>query len=81
MMQTAVQSIKTFLEAILVFFLFLGCTLVFYYGILWVSGEYEKYHRYDEPNGNAVKVVTELSENVPVNETVRRFQYFLKHGE
>ncbi|WP_096201060.1 YqzK family protein [Bacillus sp. FJAT-45350] len=39
-----------------VFILFMGCTLMFYYGILWISEEYESYHRYDEPQGRAVKV-------------------------
>ncbi|WP_062046502.1 YqzK family protein [Bacillus sp. JCM 19034] len=51
---------KTWLQAVLqtlkVFILFMGCTLLFYYGILWVSQEYESYHRYDEPEGKAVKV-------------------------
>ncbi|MGO4888301.1 YqzK family protein [Anaerobacillus sp. MEB173] len=43
-------------ETTRVFLLFMGCTLLFYYGILWVSQEYENYHRYDEPQGRAVKV-------------------------
>lgn len=47
--QTIVQTVK-------VFILFTGCTLLFYYGILWISNEYESYHRYDEPSGKAVKV-------------------------
>lgn len=51
------RRIGTLFEAIWVFFLFVGCTLVFYYGILWVSEEYNNYHRYDEPKGRAVKVV------------------------
>ncbi|KHF41745.1 YqzK family protein [Halalkalibacter okhensis] len=44
------------IQTIKVFLLFMGCTLLFYYGILWVSQEYESYHRYDEPQGKAVKV-------------------------
>lgn len=44
-------------NTIKVFILFVGCTLIFYYGILWVSEEYESYHRYDEPKGRAVKVM------------------------
>lgn len=47
--QTVIQTMK-------VFILFTGCTLLFYYGILWISKEYESYHRYEEPDGKAVKV-------------------------
>ncbi|HHY22267.1 MAG TPA: YqzK family protein [Bacilli bacterium] len=45
-----------------VFVLFTGCTLLFYYGILWISAEYESYHRYDEPKGKAVKVMQMIEE-------------------
>lgn len=43
-------------QTIKVFILFTGCTILFYYGIMWVNEEYQDYHRYDEPNGTAVKV-------------------------
>lgn len=39
-----------------VFILFTGCTVLFYYGIMWVNEEYQNYHRYDEPQGAAIKV-------------------------
>lgn len=49
-------NIKRFIQTIWIFFLFMGCTLLFYYGILWVSDEYNEYHRYEEPEGRSVKV-------------------------
>ncbi|MEH7110509.1 MULTISPECIES: YqzK family protein [Bacillaceae] len=48
-MKMAMQTLK-------VFIIFTGCTILFYYGIMWVSDEYRNYHRYDEPEGSAVKV-------------------------
>jgi hypothetical protein len=39
-----------------VFILFTGCTILFYYGIMWINEEYESYHRYDAPEGAAIKV-------------------------
>ncbi|WP_216830460.1 YqzK family protein [Alkalihalobacterium elongatum] len=75
---------KTWLDAIWntlkVFVLFMGCTLLFYYGILWVSEEYESYHRYDEPKGRAVKVIQ--MEQVNEQPTwVDRLLFFYHFGE
>ncbi|WP_251555405.1 YqzK family protein [Neobacillus muris] len=47
---------KAILQTLKVFILFTGCTVLFYYGIMWVTEEYQNYHRYDEPEGTAVKV-------------------------
>jgi arginine exporter protein ArgO len=47
-----ITMIKTFK----VFVLFTGCTILFYYGIMWLNEEYADYHRYDEPEGAAIKV-------------------------
>ena len=44
-----------------VFILFTGCTVLFYYGIMWVNQEYQNYHRYEEPEGKAVQVSGGLS--------------------
>ncbi|QKS71022.1 DUF4227 family protein [Paenalkalicoccus suaedae] len=46
------------IETFFVFFIFLGCTLVFYYGILWVNAEFIKEDPYMEPSGRAVKVIS-----------------------
>lgn len=47
---------KMIFQTIKVFILFTGCTIIFYYGIMWLNEEYQDYHRYDEPEGAAVKV-------------------------
>lgn len=47
---------KIIIQTIKVFVLFTGCTILFYYGIMWLDEEYQDYHRYDEPQGSAVKV-------------------------
>ena len=41
------------------FVLFLCCTLLFYFGLRALHDEYERYHRYDEPEGQTVKVFLE----------------------
>ena len=43
-------------QTLKVFILFTGCTILFYYGIMWLNEEYTDYHRYDEPQGSAIKV-------------------------
>lgn len=48
--------LKLAFQTIKVFLLFTGCTFLFYYGIMLVNEEYQDYHRYDEPEGSAVKV-------------------------
>lgn len=39
-----------------VMIIFLGCTFLFYFGLRAMHHEYEEYHRYDQPEGPAVKV-------------------------
>ena len=48
--------LTTILKTLKVFVLFTGCTILFYYGIMWLNEEYADYHRYDEPQGAAIKV-------------------------
>lgn len=47
---------RTIIQALRLFVVFTACTILFYYGIMWVNQEYENYHRYDKPQGTAVKV-------------------------
>jgi hypothetical protein len=58
--RTGARSMKSWFGLILhtlkVFLLFTGCTILFYYGIMWINEEYESYHRYDAPEGAAIKV-------------------------
>jgi|GEM_PF-2589508 len=50
------KYIRLFFKTLKVFILFTGCTIFFYYAIMWVKEEYENYHRYDEPEGKAIEV-------------------------
>lgn len=54
--------IKMALQTFKVFVLFTGCTIMFYYGIMMLNEEYQDYHRYDEPEGAAIKVSNAVSE-------------------
>jgi len=47
---------KIIMHTLKVFLLFTGCTILFYYGMMFVNEEYQNYHRYDEPKGDALKV-------------------------
>lgn len=51
------RFLKTAVDTLKVFILFTGFTALFYYAMIWVNQEYENYHRYDKPEGSAVKVV------------------------
>ncbi|MCM3760342.1 YqzK family protein [Alkalihalobacillus oceani] len=71
--QAVIQTLKVFL-------LFMGCTLLFYYGILWVSQEYESYHRYDEPKGKAIKVF-HMENGSGSSSWIERLLLFYQEGE
>ncbi|WP_027407676.1 YqzK family protein [Anoxybacteroides tepidamans] len=69
---------KTVWQMVKVFILFTGCTLLFYYSLIWFHQEYENYHRYDEPQGSAVKVSTIEK---PSTDWLERFILFYRDGE
>lgn len=71
--------LKMTFQTIKVFVLFTGCTILFYYGILWLNEEYQDYHRYDEPDGAAVKV-SSSGEQHDSNFLDRLFLFYL-NGE
>lgn len=48
--------LKHMLYTIKVFLLFIGFTIIFYIGMVWLNEEYQNYNRYDEPDGKAIKV-------------------------
>jgi hypothetical protein len=77
------NSMKTWLglvfNTIKVFLLFTGCTILFYYGLMWVNQEYQNYHRYDEPEGTAIKVTASVNENE--QSFVDRLMLFYQFGE
>jgi Protein of unknown function (DUF4227) len=55
--------IKVALQTLKVFIIFTGCTILFYYGIMLVSEEYQNYHRFDAPEGAALKVSNVVKED------------------
>ncbi|WP_338470158.1 YqzK family protein [Niallia sp. XMNu-256] len=57
--------LRLMFHTIKVFILFTGCTILFYYGIMWLNEEYTEYHRYDEPEGSAIKVIAVGEEQHP----------------
>ncbi|KYD31728.1 DUF4227 family protein [Geobacillus sp. NFOSA3] len=69
---------KTIWQMIKVFLLFTGCTILFYYSLIWFNREYDNYHRYDEPQGSAVKV--SAVENSTL-EWMDRLLFFYRNGE
>lgn len=58
-----------------VFALFIICTFLFYFGLRTMHAEYEHYHRYDPPEGPAVKVFNE-DQGI-----IDRFNLFFRLGE
>lgn len=70
---------KTIWQMIKAFLLFTGCTLLFYYSLVWFHREYENYHRYDEPQGSAVKVST--VEKPSAEDWLPRLILFYRDGE
>jgi len=66
-------------QTLKVFIIFTGCTILFYYGIMWVSEEYQNYHRYDGPEGAALKVSNQVNEENP--SLVDRLKLFYLNGE
>lgn len=46
-------------DVLKVMIIFLCCTFLFYFGLRAMHHEYEEYHRYDQPDGPAVKVFNE----------------------
>ncbi|MBL4954065.1 YqzK family protein [Neobacillus sp. YIM B02564] len=74
-----ISFIKAILQTFKVFLIFTGCTILFYYGIMWISEEYQNYHRYDEPEGTALKVSNPVKED---NSTwYDRLMLFYLNGE
>lgn len=51
-----IRWLKTVGDMLKVFVLFTGFTILFYYAIIWVNLEYQDMHRYDQPEGAALKV-------------------------
>ncbi|MEH7414816.1 YqzK family protein [Neobacillus drentensis] len=74
-----VSFLKVALQTLKVFIIFTGCTILFYYGMIWVSEEYQNYHRYDEPEGSALKVSNAVKEDS--SSVLDRLMLFYLNGE
>ncbi|MBE4910371.1 YqzK family protein [Cytobacillus suaedae] len=73
------KTVRMMFETTKVFILFTGCTILFYYGIMWINEEYSNYHRYDEPKGSAVKVASMIEEED--SSWLNRLLFFYHFGE
>lgn len=47
---------RTIWDMVKVLVIFIVCTFIFYFGLRVMHAEYEQYHRYDTPEGPAIKV-------------------------
>jgi len=65
-------------DTVKVFFIFVICTCLFYFGLRMIHTEYEQYHRYDPHEGPAVKVFQ--SEEADVS-FIERLRLFFRLGE
>jgi hypothetical protein len=63
-------------EFIKIFVIFIICTAFFYFGLRYMHNEYNNFHRYDEPDGQAVKVF-----NVEDANWFDRLSIFFRLGE
>ncbi|WP_382346455.1 YqzK family protein [Lederbergia graminis] len=70
---------KTFFKTFRILILFIGCTILFYYGIMWINQEYQNYKRYDEPEGKAVKAFQPIENEG--NDWFSRLLLFYQNGE
>lgn len=63
-------------DTVKIFVIFTACTILFYYGLKMMNEEYEQIHRYDEPDGSAVKVFQWQDERL-----IDRLSIFFRLGE
>ncbi|WP_153122750.1 YqzK family protein [Peribacillus tepidiphilus] len=75
------SSIKMILNTLKVFLLFVSFTVLFYFGMVWLNQEYQNYHRYDEPNGNAIKASGTLTAEGKDWSFLERLKLFYLSGE
>ncbi|WP_186578297.1 YqzK family protein [Aquibacillus kalidii] len=63
-------------DTLKIFVIFTACTILFYFGLKAMHAEYEEYHRYDPPEGKAVKVF-----NYEERGILDRLSIFFRLGE
>lgn len=74
------RALKMIFNGLKVFFLFISCTVLFYFAILWVNEEYESYHRYEKPKEEMVEKVSG-TEELEKDALVNRMIFFYENGE
>ncbi|OAS87471.1 MULTISPECIES: YqzK family protein [Metabacillus] len=74
-----IRWLKTVRDMLKVFILFTGFTILFYYAIIWVNLEYQELHRYDQPEGAALKVTNMV--NNEEESWFNRLMFFIDNGE
>lgn len=72
--------LKTAWHTLKVFIFFVSCTLLFYYGMMWVDHEYDNYHKYDKPEGNVIEV-NQPHDDGAVFDWMDRLRTFYEIGE
>ncbi|MCD7033284.1 YqzK family protein [Metabacillus sp. GX 13764] len=73
------RMLRAFFDLLKVFVIFTGFTILFYYAIIWVNLEYQGYHKYDEPEGAALKVTKMVHERT--DDWRNRLIFFFLNGE
>lgn len=80
------STMKLLLDSLRLLILFMGFTVLFFYGLKWLDHHYESYNKYDRPSDGAVKVIGPTSSQPQTNEPstsglrFRLFQFF-QNGE
>ncbi len=69
---------KSFFQMVKIFVLFAIFMVVFYFALNWFNSEYQGLHRYDAPEGDAVKVFS--PEEKDNNETIDQLLQFYLDG-
>ncbi|MGM9925937.1 MAG: YqzK family protein [Bacillus sp. (in: firmicutes)] len=71
--------INQLVHTVKVFILFVGFTILFYMGMVWMNQEYENYNRYDQPDGTSLKVSSNSMEYE--SSWMDRLKLFYLNGE
>ncbi|WP_028399544.1 YqzK family protein [Ectobacillus panaciterrae] len=71
------KAMKVMFDVAKVFLMFTGCTILFYFAILWINEEYQNYHRYEKPKGESVEEVS----GFVADNWVNRMIFFYENGE
>lgn len=73
------KMIRAVIHTFRIIIVFVGCVLLFYYGMMWVNQEYENYRKYEEPEGAAIKVYKTI--DIDQGQWIDRLLLFYQNGE